>query len=281
MLDILLPYQTTCYKGIFLEHYIWNVDPVLLSIGPLTIHWYGALFASAIFSGLYFMKWVFQQEGKNVESLDNLLLYVVVGIIIGARLGHCFFYDPDYYFSNPAKILAIWEGGLASHGGGLGAIIGAYLFSKKHPFNFIWLLDRLAIATALFGIFVRSANFVNAEILGKQSDVPWAIIFQRIDSVARHPAQLYEALAYSLVFITLLLTYKLTKAKNHQGMLLGIFLMMTFIARFIIEFFKQQQAAYTIETSLNTGQMLSIPFFLVGVALVIYSIKKKGTTQHG
>jgi prolipoprotein diacylglyceryl transferase len=257
------------------EHFIWNVDPVLLSLGPITIHWYGALFASSIFAGLYFMKWVFQQENQNVESLDNLLIYVVIGIIVGARLGHCFFYDPGYYFSNPMKILAIWEGGLASHGGGLGAIIGTYFYTKKNPFKFIWLLDRLAIATALFGIFVRSANFVNAEILGKPTDVPWAIVFQRIDNIARHPAQLYEAIAYAVIFVTLTLIYKLTKAKSNQGMLLGIFLIMTFTARFIIEYFKQQQAAYSIEVSMNTGQMLSIPFFIIGVFLVLWSVKNK------
>jgi len=258
------------------EHFIWNVDPVLLALGPLTIHWYGALFASSIFAGLYYMRWIYQQENQNVESLDNLLIYVVIGIIVGARLGHCVFYDPDYYFSNPLKILAIWEGGLASHGGGLGAIIGTYFYTRKAPFSFIWLLDRLAIATALFGIFVRSANFVNAEILGKPTDVPWAVIFARIDNVARHPAQLYEAIAYAIIFISLTLVYKLTKAKSHQGMLLGIFLIMTFTARFIIEYFKQQQAAYNIEISMNTGQMLSIPFFLIGIMLVISSLKNKG-----
>ncbi|MEW6991155.1 prolipoprotein diacylglyceryl transferase [Colwelliaceae bacterium 6441] len=258
-----------------MEHFIWNVDPVLFSYGPVKIHWYGALFASSIFAGLYYMKWIFQQEKQNVESLDNLLVYVVIGIIIGARLGHCFFYDPDYYFSNPIKILAIWEGGLASHGGGLGAIIGTYLYAKKNPFSFIWLLDRLAIATALFGIFVRSANFVNAEILGKPSEVPWAIVFQRIDNIARHPAQLYEAIAYAIIFISLTVIYKYTKAKNYQGMLLGTFLIMTFSARFFIEFFKQQQAAYSIEASFNTGQMLSIPFFLVGVFLIFWSLKNK------
>lgn len=259
-----------------MEHFIWNIDPVLLSLGPITIHWYGAIFASSIFAGLYYMKWVYQQEKQNVESLDNLLVYVVIGIIVGARLGHCFFYDPDYYFANPMKILAIWEGGLASHGGGLGAIIGTYFYTRKNPFSFVWLLDRLAIATALFGIFVRSANFVNAEIIGKATDVPWAVIFQRIDNVARHPAQLYEAIAYAIIFVTLTAIYKLTKAKNYQGMLLGIFLIMTFTARFIIEFYKQQQAAYTIEMSLNTGQMLSVPFFLVGVVLVLWSLKNKG-----
>ncbi|MDT0602481.1 prolipoprotein diacylglyceryl transferase [Thalassotalea castellviae] len=258
-----------------MEHFVWNIDPVMLALGPITIHWYGAIFASSIFAGLSYMKWIYQQENQNVESLDNLLVYVVIGIIVGARLGHCFFYEPSYYFANPLKILAIWEGGLASHGGGLGAIIGSYFYTKKNPISFIWLLDRLAIATALFGIFVRSANFVNAEIIGKATDVPWAVIFQRVDNVARHPAQLYEALAYSLIFISLTIMYKLTKAKNYQGMLLGVFLIMTFTARFVIEFFKQQQATYTIESSLNTGQMLSVPFFLVGVVLVIWSIKHK------
>ncbi len=254
-----------------MQHFIWNVDPVLVSLGPITIHWYGALFASSIFAGLYYMKWIFSQEKQNVELLDNLLVYVVIGIIVGARLAHCFFYDPQYYLANPLKIIAIWEGGLASHGGGLGAIIGAYLFTKKHTVKFIWLLDRLAIATALFGIFVRSANFVNAEILGKATNVPWGIVFARIDNVVRHPAQLYEAFAYCLIFITLTLIYKLTKAKQYSGMLLGLFLIMTFSARFIIEFFKQQQAAYQIEVALNTGQMLSIPFFLVGVFLIARS----------
>lgn len=261
-----------------MEHFIWNIDPVLFSLGPITIHWYGAIFASSIFAGLYYMKWVYQQENQNIESLDNLLVYVVIGIIIGARLGHCFFYDPDYYFANPIKILAIWEGGLASHGGGLGAIIGSYFYTRKCPLSFIWLLDRLAIATALFGIFVRSANFVNAEIIGKATNVPWAVVFQRIDNVARHPAQLYEAIAYTIIFITLTVIYKFTKAKNYQGMLLGMFLIMTFTARFIIEYFKQQQAAYTIEISLNTGQMLSIPFFCVGVILVLWSLKNKVKT---
>ena len=258
-----------------MEHFIWNVDPVLLSLGPFTIHWYGALFASSIFAGLYFMKWIYRQENQDVETLDNFLVYAVVGIIIGARLGHCFFYDPDYYFSNPLKILAIWEGGLASHGGGLGAIIGTYFYTKKNNLNFIWLLDRLAIATALFGIFVRSANFINAEIIGKATNVPWAVVFERIDNIARHPAQLYEAIAYATIFIVLTLLYRLTKIKQYQGMLLGLFLMMTFTARFIIEFYKQQQAAYNIEGAINTGQMLSAPFFIVGVILVVLAFKNK------
>jgi len=265
-----------------LNHFVWNIDPVLLSVGPISIHWYGALFASAILAGLQFMKWAYQQERQPTESLDTLLMYVVFGIVIGARLGHCFFYEPQYYFSNPLKILAVWEGGLASHGGGLGAIIGVYLFARKSNFELLWLLDRMAIATALFGIFVRTANFVNAEILGKPSDVPWAVIFERIDSIPRHPAQLYEALAYALIFILLISLYKVNKIKESRGLLLGTFLVTIFSARFVIEFFKQKQAAYQSDIIFNTGQLLSLPFFVVGVVLIISALralKNQGTSN--
>ncbi len=215
------------------------------------------------------MKWIFTLEKRDVALLDNLLMYVVLGIIIGARLGHCFFYDPSFYLANPLKIFAIWEGGLASHGGGLGAILGTWLFCKNNHIQTLWLLDRLAIATAVFGIFVRLANFVNSEILGHQSDVPWAIVFERVDAIARHPAQLYEAIAYLLIAITLTMLYRKTRIKDRTGAILGLFLVLTFSARFIIEFFKQQQASYALESALNTGQMLSIPFFFVGIFLLI------------
>jgi len=258
-----------------LQHFIWDIDPVLLSIGPLSIHWYGALFAMAILSGLQVMKFIYQTENKPLEALDNLLMYAVFGIIIGARLGHCFFYDPQYYFANPLKILAIWEGGLASHGGGLGVILAIGLYVRKYKENYLWLLDRLAICTALFGVFVRSANFVNSEILGIASDAPWAIIFARIDNIPRHPAQLYEAIAYLFIFIILFFVYKKLKAKTAQGLLLGLFLILTFTARFLIESVKVKQAAYDSALVLNTGQMLSIPFFLAGIALLIWSLSTK------
>lgn len=261
-----------------MQHFVSNIDPELIKLGPLTIHWYGVLFASAILAGLQYMKFVFKRESQPEDALDNLLIYVVVGIVVGARLGHCLFYDPQFYLANPLKILAIWEGGLASHGGGLGAIIGAYLYCKKSSFSFLWMLDRLAIATALFGIFVRTANFVNAEIIGKPADVPWAIVFAKVDNIARHPAQLYEAFAYLLIFIVLHFLYKKDTLNQRQGLLFGTFLILVFSARIIIEFFKQPQAAYSTELALNTGQLLSIPFMLVGVALIALSNK---TTSKG
>lgn len=257
-----------------MEYFTWDVNPVLIEFFGLKIHWYGALFATAILSGLYVMKWIFKQEKVNLELLDSLLMYCVFGIIVGARLGHCFFYDPEFYFSHPLKILAIWEGGLASHGGGLGVILAVYFFQRKYKVKYLWLLDRLAIATALFGFFVRFANFMNSEIIGTQTDLPWAVIFARIDNLPRHPAQLYESLSYLSIFALLMLLYRLTAIKRHAGAIFGVFLCSVFTARYLIEFVKVKQAAYTSETWLNTGQALSIPFFIMGVYLIYAAWQK-------
>jgi phosphatidylglycerol:prolipoprotein diacylglycerol transferase len=257
-----------------MEFFTWDVNPVLIEFFGLKIHWYGALFATAILAGLQVMKWIFQQEKVKLELLDSLLMYCVFGIIVGARLGHCLFYDPEFYLSNPMKILAIWEGGLASHGGGLGVIIAVYFFQRKYKVEYLWLLDRLAIATALFGFFVRFANFMNSEIIGIQTDVPWAVVFTRIDLFPRHPAQLYESLSYLSVFITLILLYRFSDIKKLTGALFGTFLCLIFTARFSIEFVKVKQAAYTGEAWISTGQALSIPFFVVGVVLLILAWKK-------
>jgi len=251
-----------------MDFFVWNADPVLASLGPVTVHWYGALFALAIISGLQMLKYCYIKEKVATESLDDLLMYAVVGIVVGARLGHCFFYDPSYYFSHPLKILAIWEGGLASHGGGLGVILAAYFYQKKYNMSLIWLLDRLAISTALFGFFVRMGNFINSEIIGIPSNVPWAIVFSRIDNLPRHPAQLYEALAYLTLFALLFCAYRFSKIKHYSGALLGSFLVLVFTARFFIETVKIKQAAYSSDLILSTGQLLSIPFFVVGIVLI-------------
>ena len=243
------------------------------SLGPITVFWYGIFFALAILAGLNFMKWVYRVEGKNEEDLDSMFLYIVIAIVVGARLGHVLFYDPSYYFTNPMKILAVWEGGLASHGGGLGVIIATYIYQKKYNVSFLWMLDRLAISTALFGFFVRMGNFMNSEIIGIPTNVPWAIIFSRIDGLPRHPVQLYEAFSYLIVFIILFSAYKFTDIKNKTGALLGYFLVMIFTARFLLEFVKIKQAAYSSDFLLSTGQLLSIPFFVVGLVL-IYRSKK-------
>jgi prolipoprotein diacylglyceryl transferase len=251
----------------------WNADPVLWDLGFLKIHWYGVMFCAAILSGQHVMKWIYTKEKQDVASLDALLGYSMVGIIVGARIAHCLFYEPEFYLSNPIKILAVWEGGLASHGGGLGMIIAGYVYQKKYLVDFIWLLDRLAIATALFGVFVRSANFINSEIVGIETKVPWAVIFERLGNTPLHPAQLYEAFAYLCIFMVLVAVYVKTHLKNKSGALFGIFLCLVFVSRFFIEYVKTPQAAYTNEI-MSTGQWLSIPFFLVGVFLVVRATKE-------
>ncbi|WP_076416564.1 prolipoprotein diacylglyceryl transferase [Shewanella sp. UCD-KL12] len=252
-----------------MDHFIWNIDPVLISFMGLKVHWYGALFATAIACGFQVMKRIYIKEKLPVESLDNLLMYCVIGIIVGARLAHCLFYDPAYYLSNPLKIFAIWEGGLASHGGGLGAILALYYYRRKMDMPFLFLLDRLAIATAIFGFFVRMANFMNSEILGLPSSVPWAIVFERVDMLPRHPAQLYEAIAYLLIFIGLWAIYRFTEMKQKEGAIFGLFLVLVFSSRFAIEFVKVKQAAYAEGMTLSAGQWLSVPFLIVGIVLLL------------
>ena len=161
------------------------------------------MFAAAFILGYQIMKWIYLHEGKNIRNIDQLLLYLIGGTIIGARLGHCLLYDPSYYLSNPIKILAVWEGGLASHGGGVGVLIGLYLYKRKTQESYLWLLDRIAIPTALTAFFIRIGNLFNSEILGVPATVPWAVIFERIDSIPRHPAQVYEASSYVLIFFLL------------------------------------------------------------------------------
>ena len=222
------------------------------------------------------MKWVYREEGKDENELENLFIYIVVGIVVGARLGHCIFYDPVYYLANPMKIIAVWEGGLASHGGGAGVILALWLYARKYKLDFLWLIDRIAIPTALFGFFVRMGNLMNSEILGKPTEVPWAIIFSRVDSLPRHPAQLYESFSYMIIF--LFLTYIYLKRKNlvdKKGFLFGVFLTLIFSVRFGVEFIKEKQAAYAHSINLTTGQELSIPFLIIGVALIIWSVRKK------
>ncbi len=254
-----------------MEHIVWSVDPVLLSLGGFKIYWYGALFATAILTGFSVMNKIYKYENKDVAELETLQLYMVIGIVIGARLGHCLFYDPSYYLSNPLKILAVWEGGLASHGGGLGAILATLIYARKFKLDFLYLLDRLAIPTALFAFFVRMGNLMNSEIVGDASDVPWAIVFTKIDALPRHPTQVYEAISYLVIFVLLACIYRYTSKAKQSGFIFGVFLLSVFSARILIEFVKVPQAAYEHISFLSTGQILSIPFLLIGVWLILRS----------
>ncbi|MEJ2414683.1 MAG: prolipoprotein diacylglyceryl transferase [Sulfurimonas sp.] len=257
-----------------MEYFVWNANPIAFSFGNFHVYWYGILFAAAILSGLEITKWIYKYEKKDQEQLDAIFLYVVIGIVVGARLGHCLFYEPNYYLAHPLEILYVHKGGLASHGGGLGAIIGIYLYKRKHSLNLLWFLDKIAIPTAVFGFFVRLGNFMNSEILGRVTDVSWAVVFSRVDNLPRHPAQLYEAFSYLVIAVVLFIIYIKFRNRFKDGFFFGLFLVLVFIVRFLVEFVKERQADYAADTLLSTGQMLSIPFILLGVYLVFKALKK-------
>ncbi len=253
---------------------VWDVDPEILQIGIFHLRWYGLLFATAFFIGYFLMKKFFQEERVPLAYLDALTVYVVVGTVVGARLGHVLFYAPDYYFAHPVEILEIWKGGLASHGGAIGILIALWLFTRKYrKISMLWLLDRLVIPTALGGAFIRIGNLFNSEILGKPTDLPWAFVFARVDSIPRHPSQIYEALAYLAVFVFLLRYYRRHRRSLQPGKLFGWFLVLVFTARFLIEFVKEVQEPFEASLPLDMGQILSIPFIAVGLYFVLRSPK--------
>jgi prolipoprotein diacylglyceryl transferase len=254
-----------------MDYFVWNADPILVDFGMLQIRWYGLLFAAAFLTGYQIIKSIYLKENKNVENIDSLFVHIFLGTLIGARLGHCLFYDPVYYLSDPVKILYVWQGGLASHGGGIGIFISLYIYSKRFKESYIWILDRLAIPTALAGAFIRTGNFFNSEITGTPSSMPWAVVFKRIDFVPRHPVQLYEALSYALIFIFLIFLYKKFYKSLNSGMLFGVFLSCVFSARFFLEFLKVKQASYNLTGFLSAGQILSIPFIAAGIFFIIRS----------
>ncbi len=246
----------------------WNASPQLIELGPVSIHWYGLLFALAFIIGLQIMRWIYLREQRNTAELDSLFLYVLAGTIIGARLGHVLFYDPAYYLSHPLEILMIWKGGLASHGGTLGIIIAVYLYSRKpgHPTS-LWILDRFCMTAALGGALIRIGNFFNSEIIGLP--VNGGVVFERFDSLPRHPVQLYESFTYLLIFIVMLIIYRSMTTTLKDGRLFGLFLIMLFSSRFFLEFFKIRQAQYAQTMELSVGQWLSIPLILFGLWLML------------
>ncbi|MGC8802581.1 MAG: prolipoprotein diacylglyceryl transferase [Bacteroidales bacterium] len=253
----------------------WNVNPEIFHIGPLAVRWYGLMFALAFITGYYIFKFFFKQEGYKIELLDQLTVYVAVGIIVGARLGHVLFYDPGYYLSNPLEILAIWKGGLASHGAAIGLLITLYLWTRKNQADLLWLLDRIAVVVAIGGMFVRFGNLMNSEIYGIETHLPWGFIFVREGEVVpKHPTQIYEALSYFLIFLLLFTAYRKNWWFPKKGLAFGIFLILLFGARFLIEFIKNPQEEFETTLPLFMGQILSIPFILAGIIIVFYTTRK-------
>ncbi|QQU04727.1 prolipoprotein diacylglyceryl transferase [Myroides odoratus] len=262
----------------------WNVDPEIFRIGDFAVRYYGVLFAIGMILSYQFMKRIFKREEIGIQYLDKLLIYIVVGTVVGARLGHCLFYDFAYYSQHPLEIIlpiAKVDGsyhfvgfmGLASHGGAIGVLLSLALFCKRYKTNLLQLLDRLVIAIPITGAFIRFGNFMNSEIYGKPTDSIFGIVFLRDDTISRHPTQLYEAFAYLAVTILLYVLYQ-KKYSGYKGLLFGLFLILMFTARFVLEYFKENQVAFEDEMALNMGQILSIPFMIVGLGLVIWSLRK-------
>ncbi len=265
----------------------WNANPELIRIGSFAIRWYGVLFALGFIIGYQIMVYIFKHEKKPQKSLESLVFYIVVGTVVGARLGHCLFYEPEYYLSNPLEILKVWHGGLASHGGAIGIFIALWIFIRKHKnIELLWLLDRLTIPVALASTFIRIGNFFNHEIIGKPTDVPWAIVFNVFERGAVvgqtppvHPSQLYEAISYLIIFVILFLLYRSNKLLN-KGLPFGLFLVSVFSARFLIEFTKAFQADFEKYLPLSMGQILSIPFIIAGVYFILRSKSTKTTLKN-
>lgn len=258
-----------------LDFVTWNVDPMLID-SFVKVRWYGLMFAIGFLIGYNIVARIFRHEGAPERWLGILLLWTIAGTVIGARLGHVFFYEWEHYSAHPSEILQIWNGGLASHGGTIGVILAvlcfSYFTSKRSP---LWTFDRLVVPVALVGALIRIGNLMNSEIYGHPTDMPWGFIFVRAgETVPAHPTQIYEALAYLGLFALMMWLYWRRNAEERPGLLFGTFLTVLFTARFLIEFLKNDQEAFEADMLLNMGQLLSIPFVILGVYLIIRAVRR-------
>ena len=262
----------------------WTFNPDFIS-HPVTIRWYGLMFAIGFILGAMLISKMYKHEGAKSSWADAIFIYTVICTIVGARLGHVFFYGWEYYSEHLIDIFKIWEGGLASHGGAIGILIGLFLYSAKvtHK-NVLWALDRLVVPVAFVGALIRMGNLFNHEIYGHATDLPWGFRFienldqwmhgaEPIFSAPSHPTQIYEALCYLALFGLLMFLYWKRNAGERQGLLSGIFFIVLFTARFLIEFIKNPQEAFEQDMLLNMGQILSLPFIIAGIILVIRAMK--------
>lgn len=264
-----------------LDFIVWNASPEIIT-SPITVRWYGLMFAVGFLLGTSILGRIYRHEGAPEKWVGILLIWVVCATMIGARLGHVFFYEWSYYSQHPLEILKIWEGGLASHGGTIAIILAVILYSifttKRSP---IWTFDRLVIPIALVGGLIRIGNLMNSEIYGTATTLPWGFMFVRSRQwhemylgQACHPTQIYEALCYFALFALLMWMYWKKNAEERPGLLFGVFFIGIFLPRFLIEFIKNDQTAFEADMTLNMGQWLSIPFILAGIILVIWSLSR-------
>lgn len=272
----------------------WNPDPEIINVFGISIRYYGLLFVSGLIIAIYMLGWIFKRENIPLENLEKLAIYGMIGIIAGARLGHCLFYEPSYYLSHPLEMILpvtfppdggikfIGYQGLASHGGVLGLLIGLYFYSRKTKHSMIDILDLIAVVVGVSLGFIRLANFMNSEIIGMPTTKPWGVIFERVDNLPRHPSQLYEAFSYFIILAIMIILYIKMRDKLKNGILFGLATVLFFIARFIIEFLKEDQVGFEEGMTFNMGQLLSLPYIAVGIGFIIYGLwkTKKLSAQH-
>lgn len=269
-----------------LLHIVWNPDIEAFSLGSISIRYYSILFVTGLVLAYWIIGRLYKDQQIPAEKFDSLFIYCFLGIVLGARLGHCLFYEPGYWLSHPLEMIfpvrfvdgsLKWTGylGLASHGGTLGLMLSLWLYARKTKLNYLSVLDKIAIATPIAACFIRLGNLMNGEIVGKVTQVPWAFIFPRMGMEPRHPAQLYEALAYLLFFVIGLFLYKKYRTTLRPGFYFGYCLSTIFVFRFFVEFLKASQEAFEDSMMLNMGQWLSIPFILIGTHFMYHSFKRQ------
>ena len=263
-----------------LLYILWNPDLVAFNIGPISVFWYSLCWLLGLASAYFIVKRLYKEQKIKPELFDPLFIYCFVGILVGMRLGHCLLYDPDYFLSSGKHIVEMilpihfmedgsWKfigyKGLASHGGTIGLIIALWFYVRRTKINIWRVLDNVAIATPVTACFIRLGNLMNSEIIGKATDVPWAFIFERVDMTPRHPGQLYEAIAYAIFFFVGWYLYRKKPQRVGTGFFFGLCITLIFTARFFIEFTKDIQKDFEASMLLNMGQLLSIPFVIIGI----------------
>ena len=265
----------------------WNLDPEFVIIFGFSLRYYGILFVSGLILCIYLLGWIFKRENIPLKNLEKLSIYGMIGILVGARLGHCLFYEPSYYLSHPLEMILpisfppeggikfIGYQGLASHGGVLGLLIALFFYSRKTKHSMINTIDLIAIVAGLSLGCIRLGNFMNSEIIGIATTKPWGVIFERVDRVPRHPAQLYEAISYFIIFTIMMILYKKRRDGLENGFFFGLAVVLFFTARFLIEFVKENQVGFEDAMTFNMGQLLSLPYLVVGIGFIIYGLRKK------
>jgi prolipoprotein diacylglyceryl transferase len=271
----------------------WNIDPEIVNLLGFSLRYYGVLFTGGIMLCVILLKWIFRKEHIPLSQLDTLTIYGVLGILVGARLGHCLLYEPEYYLAHPLEMILpvqfLPEGGmqfigyqgLASHGGAFGLLVALFLYARKTQHTMIDTVDLIAVVAPLGGVFIRLGNLMNSEIIGVPTSRSWAFVFERVDDVPRHPAQLYEALSYLLIFGIMIYLYKTRREELKNGFFFGLVLVLIFSARFVLESFKENQVEFEDRMTFNMGQLLSLPYILVGLGFVIYGLIKTKRDKHG